>query len=507
MMNYDVVILGSGLAGLNSALQASKYGKVLVVTKSKLFECNSWHAQGGIAAVLNKGDNFKKHIQDTLVAGGNHNNKKAVAYFVKQAPITIKTLGKIGVPFEKTSRNIYDQNQEAGHRGRRIAHVGDHTGRSIMEALVKKVRDHKKIEVWQNCFAKDLIVINKTCLGVELIRNRKYTEVYARRIILATGGAGQLFQYTTNPKVTTGDGIALAARTGCRVNDMEFIQFHPTAFLNGGGGKAINYGKPGQKEPCESPLFLISETLRGEGAKLINAQGVRFMPKYHKLAELAPRDIVARAAFEEMKTGKIFLDIRHRTKRELLKKFPTIYAHLKKNGYDLSKDLIPIVPAAHYLCGGVVADVTGKTGIKNLYAVGEVACTGLQGANRLASNSLLEAAVMSQHVMDSPLPKTNHQTAPEPFQTGKDKTIPASSGKITALRETLQETMWECAGIVRTKKLLRKGVAALKEIKKQIPKKDSLDKFELQNMIQTGELILRASQKRTKSLGAHYRTN
>lgn len=493
MMNYDVVILGSGLAGLNSALQASKYGKVLVVTKAKLIECNSWHAQGGMAAVLHGTDKYRKHILDTMIAGGYHNNKKAVEYFVRQAPKTIEMLNTMGVAFEKTAAGDYDQNQEAGHRARRIAHVGDHTGRSIMEALIKKVRKCKNITVWQNCFAKNLIVKNNTCTGVELVRNREYMKVYARRIIIATGGAGQLFRYTTNPEVTTGDGIALAARAGCRINDMEFMQFHPTAFS--------------RSSRKERTLFLISETLRGEGAKLINAKGERFMPKYHKLAELAPRDIVSRAAFEELKKGEIYLDIRHRTRRELLNKFPTIYAHLKKNGYDLSKDLIPIVPAAHYLCGGVVSDVKGKTNIKNLYAVGEVACTGLQGANRLASNSLLEAAVMSEHVMDSPLPKMVPPVNKIAAKTPNGRKIPISSKKLGRLRKSLQKTMWECAGIVRTKKLLSKGIATLKQIKKQIPKTDSLEKFELLNMIQTGELMIKAALKRTGSLGAHFRTD
>lgn len=493
MMNYDVVILGSGLAGLNSALQASKHGKVLVVTKSKLIACNSWHAQGGIAAVLNKDDHYGKHIRDTLIAGAYHNKKKAVEYFVEQAPKTIKILDNLGVAFEKTSQHSYDQNQEAGHQARRIAHVGDHTGRSIMETLIRKVRNSKNITIWQNCFAKNLIVKNKTCLGAELIRNKENLKVYARRIILATGGVGQLFQYTTNPEVTTGDGIALAARAGCNIKDMEFIQFHPTAFA-----------KVSRKA---AHLFLISETLRGEGAKLINAKGERFMPKYHKLAELAPRDIVSHAAFKELKTGKIYLDIRHRTQRELLSKFPTIYSYLKKNGYDLSKDLIPIVPAAHYLCGGVVTDVKGKTNIMNLYAVGEVACTGLQGANRLASNSLLEAAVMSEHVMDSPLPKMIFPVEKTPVKPIRGNKIANSSKKLERLRKILQKTMWECAGIIRTKNLLNRGVRTLKAIKKKIPKTESLEKFELLNMIQTSELILKAALKRTKSLGAHCRTD
>lgn len=512
-MIFDVIIIGSGLAGLNSALRASSKlpkGKILLVTKSKLGESNSLYAQGGIAAVFGPDDNFQKHIHDTMVAGAYHNDKRAVKYFVERAPEMIRTLQKLGVNFE-TQAGTPTQNQEAGHSRRRIVNVGDHTGLSIIETLEKQILKKKNITIWENSFAKDLIVKNKTCVGVEIILRGAgadvdaapgtYVNAYARRIILATGGVGQLFQYTTNPKVTTGDGIALAARAGCKIKDMEFIQFHPTAFASG-----------------ESPLFLISETVRGEGAKLINARGERFMPKYHKSAELAPRDIVSRAIVEEQKKGRVYLDIRHRSAKDLRKKFPTIFAHLKKSSYDMSKNLIPVTPAAHYLCGGIVAAPDGKTNTRNLYAVGEIACTGLQGANRLASNSLLEAAVMSEHVMDTPLPdnekfKTlliNLQKDTSPASTRQtpttQKILPASK-KLSTLRQKLQKIMWNSAGIIRTKNLLTNGLKQLKEIKNRLPKNDSPEKFELQNMLDVSELIIKAALKRKTGLGAHYRKN
>ncbi len=485
-MLYDVVIIGSGLAGLTSALHASKKGNVLLVTKSQLTESNSRYAQGGIAAVFQPHDNFAKHVEDTMIAGAFHNNKSVVKYFIEQSPKLIKMLQKLGVSFEKTSQGKFLQNQEAGHRFRRIVHVGDHTGLSIVETLVKLVRKKPNITIWENCFAKDFIVKNKICYGVKIIRKNLCVPVFARRIVLATGGVGQLYRYTTNPTITTGDGIALAARAGCNIKDMEFVQFHPTAFAK-----------------ARSPLFLISETVRGEGALLLNAKGERYMLKYHKDAELAPRDIVSIATYQEQKKGKIFLDIRHRKTSELRKKFPTIYAYLKDQGFDMGKDLIPVTPAAHYLCGGIIAGLDGKTNIRNLYALGEVACTGLQGANRLASNSLLEAAIMGEHVMDSPLPVIKNF----PKISATKRHYPKASKKITKLKKTLQTLMWNNVGIIRTKNLLKQALKRIQSIKKQLPKEESIAKLELQNMLNVAELIVRASLKRRKSLGAHYRKN
>jgi len=493
---YDVVVIGSGLAGLNSALHASKFGKVLVITKTKLMESNSRYAQGGIAGVFLPNDNFQKHIQDTFVAGAHHNNKKAVKYFVEQSPTMIRVLQNHGVHFAKDPQHEFDLHREAGHQFERVVHVGDHTGLSIMEVLAKKIRAQKNITVWEQTFAKDLIVKGKSCYGVLTIHKGKIVPAFARRTIIATGGAGQLFQYTTNPAVTTGDGIALAARAGCEIKDMEFIQFHPTAFDEG-----------------KSPLFLISETLRGDGAKLVNAKGEKFMQKYHKDSELAPRDVISRAMFVEQKHGKVYLDIRHKSAKELRKKFPTIFAYLKKQGFDLSKDLIPVTPAAHYLCGGIATNIYGKTKIKNLYALGEVACTGLQGANRLASNSLLEAAVMSEHVMDFPLPEIQEETMKK-LANQNSKTFTKLSNKkspeLSKLKSRLQKLLWKNVGIIRTKNLLTTAQKQVQQIKKHLSAKNlsqqnSVQKLVLQDMVQTSELIIKAALKRKKSLGAHYR--
>jgi len=518
-MLYDVVIIGSGLAGLNSALHAAKYGRVLVITKSRLMESNSSLAQGGIASVFLPHDNFQKHIKDTLVAGVHHNNKKSVKYFVEQSPSIIKKLQKLGVHFATNKKTQFALHREAGHQFERIVHVGDHTGLSIMQTLVKKISAKKNITVWENNFAKDLIVKEKTCYGVLAIHQGKFVPVYARRTILATGGAGQLFEYTTNPAVTTGDGIALATRAGCKIKDMEFIQFHPTAFSP---HQKKSPKKNFSKNSAVVPLFLLSETIRGEGARLLNAKGEKFMQKYHKDAELAPRDIVSRAMFEEQKHGPIYLDVRHKSETELRKKFPTIYNYIKKNGYNLSKDLIPATPAAHYLCGGIATDIYGKTNIKNLYAIGEVACTGLHGANRLASNSLLEAAVMSEHVMDTPLPESKkfQQTIPKNSEKPLQKTditmfSKIESQKLLGLKLKLQKLMWQNVGIVRSKKSLENAKKQIKKIRDQIVSIPSsfqkslsgnnIQKFELENMLQTSELMIKAALKRKKSLGAHYR--
>lgn len=488
MMNVDVVIIGSGLAGLNSALRAARYGKVLVITKSRIAESNSKYAQGGIAGVFEKNDNYRKHVEDTMVAGAGHNDRKAVKYFIEQAPRMIGKLGALGVKFERNDGKNFAVNREAGHRFSRIAHAGDHTGRSIMDVLVQKVRRQKNITVWENSFALDLIVRGKTCFGVAVVRRGKHFAVVARRTILATGGCGQLFKYTTNPKVTTGDGLALAARAGCQLKDMEFIQFHPTAFAKG-----------------RSPLFLLSETLRGENARLLNSREERFMPRYHPQAELAPRDIVSRAMYEEQKKGTVYLDIRHCDREKLLKKFPTISGYLQKKGYDMSIDLIPVTPAAHYLCGGIATDVHGKTGLANLYALGETACTGLHGANRLASNSLLEAGVMSEHVMDAPLPVLkNVPKIPGKKRRIKRPSKTASAG-MRSLRKKLQEIMWNYAGIVRTKNLLNKAKLELRKMKKQISKDpDCVQKFELRNMIEVSEIIVKSAAERKNGLGAHF---
>jgi len=361
---YQNIIVGSGLAGLTSALILEKYGSVLLISKAGLQNCATNLAQGGIAAVISPEDNFNSHIQDTLVAGAFHNQIKTVEILVKEGPAAIKWLQQQGVIFDK------NPGLEAAHSYRRVMRISDFSGREIEKVLLKKIKQNKNIKVLENCLVRDLLVEKKQCFGVKTTKN-----IYGDKIILATGGLGQIYVYTTNPKVATGDGVAMAYRAGCQLVDLEFIQFHPTALKD-----------------KSSPLFLLSESLRGEGAYLINEKGERF------ISELAPRDIIARAIVKEQEKGEVYLDIRHRGEKFIKKRFPNIYRELKERGFDLTKEQIPITPAAHYSCGGIKVDNYGRTNIKNLFAFGEVACTGVHGANRLASNSLLEAVVFPRRL-------------------------------------------------------------------------------------------------------------
>lgn len=361
---YQFIVVGSGLAGLTSALTVVKHGQALLISKGKLKDTATNLAQGGIAAVTGPEDSFASHIEDTLTAGAGHNRKKTVEVLVKEGPAAIEWLKRRGVRFDR------EPGREAAHAHRRVMRSSDFTGRVIEAALLKKVRQKQKIQILENCLVKDLIVRNKHCLGVKTAG-----EIYSRNVILATGGLGQIFAYTTNPKLATGDGLAMAYRAGCKVADLEFIQFHPTALKD-----------------KSSPLFLLSESLRGDGAYLVNAKGERFVD------ELKPRDVLVRAIIKEQNRGEVYLDIRHKGAEFIKRRFPNIYRELKKRGFDLTKEPVPVTPAAHYSCGGVKVDEFGRTNIKNLFAFGEVACTGAHGANRLASNSLLEAVVFPRRL-------------------------------------------------------------------------------------------------------------
>ena len=478
-MHTNFLIIGSGISGLNFALNAAKKGNVIIVTKKKIIDSSSNFAQGGIAAVLDKSDNFKKHVHDTLESGAHHNNKKAVEFMVRQSPEAIYRLIDLGVEFANDKGEL-KLAQEGGHKQRRIAYVGDYTGREIERILVKRVKEHPNIEIYENTFALDLITKNKQCFGAQIIHKNKIKEIWASQTILATGGIGQLFPFTTNPKIATADGIAMALRAGCKVKDLEFIQFHPTALA----------------KKC-SPMFLISETVRGEGGKLINSKGKEFVDN------LASRDIVARAIYEELKNGPVYLDIRGKNKKFLTNRFPQIYAKLEKYGYKMEKDLIPVTPAAHYECGGIVTDLHGKTGIKNLFAFGEVACTGVHGANRLASNSLLEALVFSNQIIEA-------LSANEPIHKNTVKiqhfsqTSPTSS---TKLKKEIQKIMWEYAGIIRNReKIHKEGIPKLQKIEKELKKikYTNQEVAETKNMLQISLEILKAAEKRNKSLGCHF---
>lgn len=514
MAQYDFIVIGSGIAGLLSAIHASKKGSVMVVTKKKLAEGSTPYAQGGIAVAVGPKDSFKKHIADTLETGHFLNDRKAVEFIVKRGPAAVLELESFGVRFNCMADGRPDLKLEGGHSENRIVYFKDEIGREIENALIKRLKQIKNITIFENTFVKDLILKEtslentspkkqQTCIGVEIIKKNKVSHIFGRRTILATGGAGQVFLKTTNPEVSTGDGIAMANRAGCRISGMEFFQFHPTAL-----------------DSNTNPLFLLSETLRGEGARLLNEKGVRFMAKVHPLAELAPRDIISRTM---VKQHRCYLDLRGITPKTLKAKYPNILAKIKASGKNPEKDPIPVSPVAHYLCGGIRTDLKGRTGVKNLYAAGECANTGLHGSNRLASNSLLEAAVMAKQVTLDPLPRIKtglagtseaaKKTAPPPTNNFPRK-IPAKT--LHLFRKEIQTFMWQNAGIIRSEKSLKKALSKLESIEKNLaafsnpairrplPTNQIL---ELHNLLETALLIVKAALKRKKSIGTHYRTD
>ncbi|MBI3380302.1 L-aspartate oxidase [Candidatus Gottesmanbacteria bacterium] len=506
-MKTDFIVIGSGLAGLTSSLILSNYGKVLLVTKGKLSDGATNWAQGGVACVVEKNDTWQKHYKDTLVSGAYHNDRKSVEFLVKNAPSAIDWLEKMGVPFEKEEGH-FKVGREGGHSYNRIIHATDFTGKEIEFTLLKKIRENKNIIIWEDSFAQKLLVERKKCFGVQIIKKDKIILCYSKFTILATGGLGQIYQWTTNPLVSTGDGYALAYRGGVKLKDMEFIQFHPTALKP--ASSAGRYGN--------SPLFLLTEALRGEDAYLVNSKGERFMGDYDKREELAPRDIVSRAIFEEQQKGyEIYLDIRHKRKQFLKKRFPNIYEELKKRGFDLVKHLIPVTPAAHFSCGGVETDLSGRTNIKNLFAFGEVACTGVHGANRLASNSLLEAVVFPLRLLRSarlfcappssstPLPPANSWYS---GNSGRAQKASFPADFYLNIRKNLQKLMWEKVGIVRRKRDLEYAIGKLSSWEKDLEDLDypSRELLELKNMILVGKLITQSALKRRKSLGTHFIT-
>lgn len=487
-MQTNFLIIGSGISGLNFALHAAKKGEVTLVTKKKLIDSNTNYAQGGIAAVLDKTDSPSQHIKDTLEAGAYHNNKKAVEFMVKNSPEAIYRLIDLGVAFERENNKL-KLTQEGGHHRRRIAYVGDYTGQEIEHILIKRVKEHVNITILENTFALNLLTKNKVCFGAQIIRKNKIDNIFADQTILATGGLGQVFSNTTNPAIATGDGVSMAFRAGAKIEDIEFIQFHPSALAK-----------------KTSPRFLISETVRGEGAHLINSKGERFMNDRHPLKELAPRSIVAREIFKELKKGPVYLDITHKPKEFLKKRFPKIFEKLSKYGIDMSKDLIPITPAAHYSCGGIKTNIHGQTNIKNLFAFGEVTCTGVHGANRLASNSLLEALVFSNQITK----KLKAQKKLQVLTIDRVRILPKNSTETVLakkLHKEIQTLMWQYAGILRDRKQIEKiAIPHIQEILKKLSQIQGTNQIiaETINIAQAGFLILKAAYKRKKSLGCHY---
>ncbi|HTI70202.1 MAG TPA: L-aspartate oxidase [Candidatus Limnocylindria bacterium] len=508
---FDFVILGSGIGGLTLALQVAPHGRVAIVTKKNRADSNTNWAQGGIASVTSKEDSVELHVQDTLISGAGLCKEDAVRTILGEGPAFIAELIAMGAQF--TEREIpgadgareLDLTREGGHSKRRVLHARDATGAEIERTLLKAVSAQPNIQVFENHFAVDLITSAKLgldepnrCLGVYVLnRTENQVDVFASSaVVLATGGCGKVYLYTTNPDIATGDGVAMSYRAGARIANMEFIQFHPTCLYH-----------PRAKS------YLISEAVRGEGGLLRGADGQRFMDRYDPRAELAPRDIVARAIDSEMKrTGVdcVFLDITHRPPEFILEHFPTIHSRCLEFGIDITKDYIPVVPAAHYQCGGVLATVDGTTDIPGLYAVGEVACTGLHGANRLASNSLLEALVCAHRAARQLIGQRPVVEAVEipPWRTGH-ATNPDEMVVVSHNWDEVRRLMWDYVGIVRTTKRLRRAEKRLASLLEEIREyywdfTVTADLLELRNIATVAELIVACALQRPESRGLHY---
>ena len=512
-MNFDVAIVGSGLAGLSVALHLADHRKVVVISKRALRDGASDWAQGGIAAVLDSADSYDQHVNDTLIAGAGLCDEGATRAIVEQGRAAIEWLIEQGVPFTRDddAEMGFHLTREGGHSQRRIIHSADATGHAVQVTLEEQVRRHPNITLLENHYAIDLITSDKVgvdngtphCMGlyVQDVTTGQVQTIAADQTVLATGGAGKVYLYTTNPDTATGDGIAMAWRAGCRVANMEFIQFHPTCLYH-------PYAKS----------FLITEAVRGEGGLLKlpaaagAAAGQRFMLGHDERAELAPRDIVARAIdFEMKKRGLDYveLDISHQPADFLKEHFPTIYARCLELGIDITKQPIPIVPATHYTCGGIVTDLSGRTDLPGLYAVGETAYTGLHGANRLASNSLLECVVLgraaAQHIELQAKPKQTKLPAwDESRVTNADEEV-----VITQNWDELRRFMWNFVGIVRTSKRLERAQHRLAVLKEEIDEyyanfRITRDLLELRNLVEVASLIVRSAKSRRESRGLHY---
>ena len=503
---FDTLIIGSGLAGLSMALQIADAKRVCIVSKREVSDSASSWAQGGIAAVLNKEDSIDEHIQDTLVAGAGLCDVEITRLVATKARESVEWLVDQGVEFTREADNSgYHLTREGGHSQRRILHVADATGNAVQKTLAQKVREHKNITILENHIAVDLITNNKidknakqnNCLGAYVLDNKtgKVITIAAQNTVLATGGAGKVYLYTTNPDVCTGDGVAMAWRAGCRVANMEFIQFHPTCLFH-----------PHAKS------FLISEAVRGEGGLLKLPDGTRFMPEHDAREELAPRDVVARAIdFEMKKRGLdcVYLDITHKPLAFIMEHFPNIYARCLELGIDISKQPIPVVPAAHYSCGGIMVDAQGRTDIANLYAIGETACTGLHGANRLASNSLLECLVFGRAAASDILQANIHAGYSLPNWDESRVTDADEEVLITHTWDELRRFMWNYVGIVRTDKRLSRALHRIHMLRDEVQEfysnfKISNDLIELRNLLQVAELIVQSAISRKESRGLHY---
>ena len=513
--NYSVIIVGSGIAGLYAAIKLAETVElpdgILLLTKSQLSESNSRYAQGGIVGVLpeNKPDSVSLHVADTIKAGCGLSDFNVVKFISENSQHAIKDLMKYGVSFDRNDKNELNFTLEGAHSVRRILHVGgDATGYGIEKALVVKVKNDphisQNITIYEQTLAIDLLIdSNNNCRGVISFNNvsQEYEAIYAPVTVLATGGTGQVYKYTTNPSVTTGDGLALGIRAGAVTKDMEFIQFHPTAL---------------SIENSDS-RFLISESVRGEGARLLNQNGEYFMSK-HAQKDLAPRDVVARCIYSQLSKGnKVYLDASFIDSEKFKNRFPNIYKTCLENGIDIAHDNIPVAPAAHYCMGGIKTEINGKTSINNLYAIGEVACTSLHGANRLASNSLLECVVSayelvntvskldlkSSKIIDETVISIIKRYAESDFDNLDDVDV-------MALKSKLKNIMWNNVGIIRTEESLLTALSEINNISESYNSKDkcnSIDEYELRNMLLVAKCITNAALKRKESIGAHFRAD
>ena len=503
---HDVVIIGSGAAGLSCALQLSDLGSIAVLSKGPLPEGSTFYAQGGIAAVLDDQDSIQSHVEDTLAAGAGICNKEAVEFTVSHSSEAIAWLIDNGVKFSKDANKHYHLTREGGHSHRRIIHTADATGQEVQTTLVDAVKAQPSINLFEQHNAIDLITSKKfgdaevnQCYGIYAL-NIETGEVevfHSRFIILATGGASKVYLYTSNPDVSSGDGIALAWRAGCSVANLEFNQFHPTCLYH-----------------PQANNFLITEAIRGEGGLLLRPDGSRFMQQVHPMAELAPRDIVARAIDHEMKrlgTECMFLDISHRSSEFIEEHFPTILHRCMELGIDIRKSPIPIVPAAHYTCGGVKVEITGQTDVNGLYAVGEVACTGLHGANRMASNSLLECLVFAKSASDHIRNKWNDPVEIIEAPPWDASRVTDSDEEVVVSHNwhELRHLMWNYMGIVRTNKRLERAQRRIELLQQEI--RDYYVNFritsnllELRNLVMVAELMVRCARLRHESRGLHF---
>ena len=512
MRQFDFVIIGSGLAGLSFAREAAKHGTVAVVTKRGRADSNTAWAQGGIACVTSSEDSVELHVKDTLTAGAGLCDEEAVRTIVTEGPARIHELIELGVQFDEREiehgERELDLGREGGHSKRRVLHARDVTGREIERALLADIEAHANITMLENHMAVDLITAGKLgyatedrCLGAYVLDEATgdVEAIRSDRVVLATGGCGKVYLYTTNPSVATGDGVAMAWRAGANIENMEFVQFHPTCLYH----------------PAERS-FLISEAVRGEGGLLVDARGRGFMERYHPLKELAPRDIVARAIDAEMKkSGErcVFLDITHKPADFVRDRFPNIHQRCLELGIDITKEPIPVVPAAHYQCGGVQTNIDGRTSLRGLYAIGEVACTGLHGANRLASNSLLEAAVLGHRaaldvVRRIPVGRNGMDAAIPEWRIGNALDV----DELVVIYhnwEEIRRLMWDYVGIVRTDKRLQRASTRLRNLQREIQEfywhyKVTTDLLELRNLATVAALIVDCALARKESRGLHY---